>query len=166
MVWCGMEENVKAYLYQMVQDNEYMKMLGIELLEVDEGYANGRIYIEDKLLNPNKTVHGGCLYSLADIIAGTLSYIYDEDKKATENFLSKNSHVPSGLRKWLLLLPFLICGRDAPAWRDGRDSTSCRVPSGGGCGHCAPCARPPCGWHTSTAACAVPSSPHASRESP
>ena len=45
MVWCGMEENVKAYLYQMVQDNEYMKMLGIELLEVDEGYANGRIYI-------------------------------------------------------------------------------------------------------------------------
>ena len=69
MVWCGMEENVKAYLYQMVQDNEYMKMLGIELLEVDEGYANGRIYIEDKLLNPNKTVHGGCLYSLADIIA-------------------------------------------------------------------------------------------------
>jgi len=76
MVWCGMEENIKAYLYQMVQDNEYMKMLGIELLEVDEGYANGRIYIEDKLLNPNKTVHGGCLYSLADIIAGIAASSY------------------------------------------------------------------------------------------
>ena len=57
MVWCGMEENVKAYLYQMVQDNEYMKRLGIERLEVDERYAKGRIYIEDKCLNHNKTDH-------------------------------------------------------------------------------------------------------------
>ena len=71
-----MEERLNTYLYQMVQDNEYMRMLGIELLEADDGYANGRIRIEDKLLNPNKTVHGGCLYSLADIIAGIAASSY------------------------------------------------------------------------------------------
>ena len=71
-----MEERLNTFLYQMVQDNEYMRMLGIELLEADDGYASGRIRIEDKLLNPNKTVHGGCLYSLADIIAGIAASSY------------------------------------------------------------------------------------------
>ena len=71
-----MNDKVEKYLYRMVRENEYMRMLGIELLEVNEGYANGRIHIEDKLLNPNGTVHGGCLYSLADIIAGIAANAY------------------------------------------------------------------------------------------
>ena len=71
-----MNEDVKKFLYKMVKDNEYMQMLNLELLEVDEGYANGRLRVEDKLLNLNHTVHGGCLYSLADIIAGIAACAY------------------------------------------------------------------------------------------
>ena len=61
----------KEILLSDVEQNEYMKYLGIELLELEEKYAKGRMRVNDKLLNPYGTMHGGSLYSLADIVAGT-----------------------------------------------------------------------------------------------
>jgi acyl-CoA thioesterase len=71
-----MDEETKKYLFQMVKRNKYMQMINLELTEADEGYARGRIRVDDTLLNPNRTVHGGCLYSAADIIAGIAASAY------------------------------------------------------------------------------------------
>jgi len=40
---------------------------GIELLEVSEGYAKARMRIEDKHLNGISVVHGGAIFTLADL---------------------------------------------------------------------------------------------------
>jgi len=48
----------------------FIKEMGIELLELREGYAKGRVIIEDKHLNPMGTVHGGLIFGLTDTIGG------------------------------------------------------------------------------------------------
>lgn len=55
----------------VIESNPYMKFLGIEILELKEGYGLAKMKHKEELLNPYKTLHGGCLYSMADIVAGS-----------------------------------------------------------------------------------------------
>lgn len=48
------------------KDDRYAALTGIEILEVSEGYAKTKISVEDKHLNANNVVMGGCIYTLAD----------------------------------------------------------------------------------------------------
>ncbi len=52
----------------------FIKLLGIEILELSETGAKGRMPFDAKYCNPGGSMHGGCLYSLADTVAGTLAY--------------------------------------------------------------------------------------------
>lgn len=47
-----------------------MQFLGIELLKLKEGYSLARMKYKKELTNPYGMLHGGSLYSLADIVAG------------------------------------------------------------------------------------------------
>lgn len=58
-------------LCRMIEENTYAKTIGLEMLELREGYAEGRIPVKEESKNPLGTMHGGCLYSLADIVSGT-----------------------------------------------------------------------------------------------
>ncbi len=55
-------EEVKRYF----ANDRYAALTGIEILEVREEYAKTRITVEDKHLNGNNVVMGGCIYTLAD----------------------------------------------------------------------------------------------------
>lgn len=66
-----MDARIRELLFQVNHHNDYMENLNLEVLDVNDGYAKGRIRVEDRFLNPGGTVHGGVLFSLADIIAGT-----------------------------------------------------------------------------------------------
>lgn len=70
-----MTENEVMQLEQImrktVEENAYMQFLGIELLELREGYAFARMKCREELNNPYGILHGGSLYSLADIVAGS-----------------------------------------------------------------------------------------------
>lgn len=57
-------------IQRLIDENEYMKNLGIELIEVWEGSVTARIPVTDAVKNPYGSVHGGCLYAFADIVAG------------------------------------------------------------------------------------------------
>ena len=46
--------------------DRFAALAGIEILEVSEHYAKTRIVVEDKHLNGNNVVMGGCIYTLAD----------------------------------------------------------------------------------------------------
>jgi len=48
----------------------YVKLLGINILEAENGHAIGYIDAEKKHENQMQGMHGGCLFSLADTIAG------------------------------------------------------------------------------------------------
>lgn len=67
---------VREALEKMVAENDYMQNLQIEMLEIERGYVKGRMTVTDKVRNPYGSVHGGCLYSLADITAGLAACTY------------------------------------------------------------------------------------------
>lgn len=71
-----MDQKERERLEKIVAQNEYMKYLGLELLDVDLGYAKARIPYSHKLLNPYGYLHGGVLFSLADIVAGLAACTY------------------------------------------------------------------------------------------
>lgn len=62
---------IRKQLLKVIDENEFTRILGIEFLELNVNYAKGRIKNKDDLMNPYGMFHGGCLYSLADIVAGT-----------------------------------------------------------------------------------------------
>lgn len=63
---------------QIVERNPFAKYIGMELLEVREGYAFGRISFEKQHENIYGGMHGGCAYSLADTLAGIAAATYGE----------------------------------------------------------------------------------------
>lgn len=63
---------------EIVQKNPFAKYIGMELLEITEGYALGRISFEKQYENIYGGMHGGCAYSLADTLAGIAVSTYGE----------------------------------------------------------------------------------------
>ena len=49
----------------------YAKNLGIVLDEIKPGEATGHLTLKDDIMNPLGSLHGGALFSLGDIVAGT-----------------------------------------------------------------------------------------------
>ena len=58
---------------KIIDTNSYIRYLGVEMLKLTEGYGLGRMRYKEELLNPYGMLHGGSLYSLADIIAGAVA---------------------------------------------------------------------------------------------
>lgn len=54
----------------------FRELVGIELIEISEGYAKGRMKITDDHLNQLGIAHGGSLFSLADGVAGSAAASY------------------------------------------------------------------------------------------
>ena len=62
--------------YQKLMDmrnesNEFARHCGIYTSEIRAGYAEVRMESCQHILNPVGSVHGGCLYTLADVAAGS-----------------------------------------------------------------------------------------------
>lgn len=50
--------------------NPFAQMLHIHATDLTEGYARAEMPVSDELYNPQGSVHGGVLYTLADIACG------------------------------------------------------------------------------------------------
>ena len=58
---------VQKMIYnEMLSKDEFSKWLGIEIIEISEGYCQLEMTITDEMLNGFKIAHGGITYSLAD----------------------------------------------------------------------------------------------------
>ena len=53
------------------QPGQFSYENGIVLTHVQPGYGEGVLHIQPTSINPHGTVHGGCLYTLADTVAGS-----------------------------------------------------------------------------------------------
>lgn len=49
----------------------YISLLGIKVVEVREGYAKVEVEIDESHINPMGAAHGGLIFSLADVTAGS-----------------------------------------------------------------------------------------------
>ena len=57
-------------------NNNFAKLLGIELTELSDGYAKATMKVTKEFLNPIGSLHGGCLYTIADIVGGAAASSY------------------------------------------------------------------------------------------
>lgn len=62
---------------ELIRKNDRLcKLLGVELLEVREGYAEARLKVGEQHLNAADVAHGGSIFSLADIALAAASNSY------------------------------------------------------------------------------------------
>jgi acyl-CoA thioesterase len=59
------EESLKV-VSRMMQDDAFSQWLGIEILEVDEGYSKIQMKLRGQMLNGLGIIHGGIAFALAD----------------------------------------------------------------------------------------------------
>lgn len=52
----------------------FIKLLGLEIEKLEHGACFSRLQIKDTLLNKHSVVHGGVIYSMADISMGVAVY--------------------------------------------------------------------------------------------
>ena len=68
--------SLEDYMAYRNEHNEYAAFLGIRTTEMREGYARGELAIRKEYENAIGSVHGGCLFSLADTIGGSAAASY------------------------------------------------------------------------------------------
>lgn len=61
---------------EFLKKDRFAAMLGIELLEASDGSAKAKLDIKDKHLNAMDTVHGGAIFSLADLTLAAAANSY------------------------------------------------------------------------------------------
>lgn len=58
------------------KNNEFASYLGIRTTEIREGFARGEMVIRKEYENAISSVHGGCIFALADSIGGSAGASY------------------------------------------------------------------------------------------
>lgn len=58
--------------------NPFARMLHMETVEMKEGYAKAVMPVGEELRNPQGAVHGGVLYTLADVAGGNAAASHGE----------------------------------------------------------------------------------------
>lgn len=61
---------IEDYMAYRNEHNEYAAFIGIRTTEMKEGYARGEMPVRKEYTNAIGSIHGGCLFSLADTIGG------------------------------------------------------------------------------------------------
>ena len=72
----GEPEITPDQLMDIVSRNPFAAYTGMEMLEVQTGYARGRIPFAAEYENVYGGMHGGCAYTLADTLAGVAAASY------------------------------------------------------------------------------------------
>lgn len=60
------DENAKQVVNKMMKDDLFSQWLGIEVLEIREGYSKIKMTVRKEMINGFGIVHGGIAFSLGD----------------------------------------------------------------------------------------------------
>ena len=61
-----MQTKPEKIVSQMMANDSFSQWLGVEVLEVREGYAQIKMTVREEMLNGHRVAHGGISFSLAD----------------------------------------------------------------------------------------------------
>lgn len=62
----------------IVASNPFAVLIGMELLEAEDGHARARVRLQPQLTNVYGGMHGGCVFALADTLAGIAASTYGD----------------------------------------------------------------------------------------
>jgi len=73
---------------ERIESDAFCETLGIDVVELDAGYARTELTVSEDLLNFHGTPHGGAIYSLADAAFAAASNSHGETAVALETNIS------------------------------------------------------------------------------
>lgn len=80
--------------YNKLNENSLMEQLGIEYLELAEGYVRARMPVDKRTIQPFGILHGGASIALAETVAGLGSYlIIDQSQYEARGMTVNANHV-------------------------------------------------------------------------
>jgi acyl-CoA thioesterase len=85
-------------IFQHINQDPFARFLGIELLELREGYSRVAMTVEEHMLNFHGIPHGGVIFSLADAAFAAASNSYGQTAVALNVSMSFLATVPVGTR--------------------------------------------------------------------
>lgn len=62
-----MDESKREQILSQLKHDRFAKLLGIEVVGLDEGYAKCRMEVKQEMLNSVDIPHGGAIFTLADM---------------------------------------------------------------------------------------------------
>ena len=73
------------YTEEIRKQSAFVKLLGLSIEKLENGFCQSRLQIREEFLNKRKIVHGGVIYSMADISMGVAVYstLKREEETAT-----------------------------------------------------------------------------------
>lgn len=69
-----MNPHFREVIREKLQRQFFMKLMGFELTQIEPGFVEGRLQIEEKHLQQNYFVHGGVMSTAADIVMGFAAF--------------------------------------------------------------------------------------------
>ncbi len=90
------ESKAEHIARQMMDGDAFSQWLGIEILEVREGYAQMKMTVRDDMLNGHGVMHGGISFSLADSAFAFASNSHGQKAVSIETSINHTKAVFSG----------------------------------------------------------------------
>jgi acyl-CoA thioesterase len=85
-------------IFQHIRQDPFARFLGIELLELREGYSKATMTVGEHMLNFHGIPHGGAVFALADVAFAAASNSYGQTAVALNVSISYLAAVPLGTR--------------------------------------------------------------------
>ena len=86
----------KKVVGRMISEDDFSQWLGIEVLEITEGFCKLKMTIRDEMTNGINIGHGGITYSLADSCMAFAANTYGIQAFSLETSISHTKKVVSG----------------------------------------------------------------------
>ena len=90
------ESKAQQIARQMMEGDAFSQWLGIEVVEVREGYAQMKMTVRDEMLNGHGVMHGGVSFSLADSAFAFASNSHGQKAVSIETSINHTKAVFSG----------------------------------------------------------------------
>ena len=89
-------ELAKKVVDKMMNEDAFSQWLGIEVIEISEGFCKLKMTVRDEMTNGFKIAHGGISYSLADSTLAFAANSYGTQALSIETSISHTKKVLSG----------------------------------------------------------------------
>jgi acyl-CoA thioesterase len=93
-----MADRVRPEIRKHLENDKFAESLGIELIEVREGYSKCAMVVTDEMLNAHGSAHGGAIFTLADFAFAVACNSHGQIAVALQVSVSFLDAVKSGTR--------------------------------------------------------------------
>ncbi len=91
-------KRVSKEIWEHLENDKFAQSLGIELLELREGYAKCAMVVRDEMVNAHQSTHGGAIFTLADFAFAAACNSYGQTAVALDVHINFLEAVKPGTR--------------------------------------------------------------------